>query len=395
MASSTLPWERLWQTMWGMIVNPSTDGRVIVALDDTINPKTGKKIFACSNFHNHAANLGESLYPWSQCIVQLGLLQKVKDRWACLPLGFKFYFMQKDLVVANDDKLDKINSKQPRVNAKVRGKLVKFATKLEQSSQLVRAVYSHFKQPLLIVADSWFGNGSFWRLLDSGCSSKFNLLSRLRCNNNLYAELNPNDQLSAPKKKRGRPKKYGKFLGNVTDFATVCRDKACDYSIFLYGKKRKVLAYEQQVMLKTLKCKVRVVFVYRGNSFISLFTTDLSLSVERIIEYYGARWKIESGFKELKQEIGSARAQVRDAYAVSNHLQFCMMATTLSWIYASRTEHSLQRKHKVNNRSSFAFSDIRREIAKVVLSKDFHRLCTNDEQTLENSFAKRLLQLVA
>jgi len=148
-------------------------------------------------------------------------------------------------------------------------------------------------------------------------------------------------------------------------------------------------------MLKTLKCKVRVVFVYRGNSFIALFTTDLSLSVERIIEYYGARWKIESGFKELKQEIGSARAQVRDAYAVSNHLQFCMMATTLSWIYASRTEHSLQRKHKVNNRSSFAFSDIRREISKVVLREDFHRLCTHDEQTLENSFAKRLLQLVA
>ena len=43
MASSTLPWERLWQTMWGMIVNPSTDGRVIVALDDTINPKTGRR----------------------------------------------------------------------------------------------------------------------------------------------------------------------------------------------------------------------------------------------------------------------------------------------------------------------------------------------------------------
>ena len=86
---------------------------------------------------------------------------------------------------------------------------------------------------------------------------------------------------------------------------------------------------------------------------------------------------------------GSGKEQVRDAYAVSNHLQFCVMATTLSWIYASRVENSLQRKHKVNNRSSFAFSDIRREISKVVLSEYFHRLCTNDEQT------KLLLQLVA
>jgi hypothetical protein len=28
---------------------------------------------------------------------------------------------------------------------------------------------------------------------------------------------------------------------------------------------------------------------------------DLSLSVEQIVEYYGARWKIEAGFKELKR----------------------------------------------------------------------------------------------
>ncbi|WP_152556561.1 transposase [Methylobacter tundripaludum] len=28
-------------------------------------------------------------------------------------------------------------------------------------------------------------------------------------------------------------------------------------------------------------------------------------STTQIIEYYGTRWKIESGFKELKQDIGS------------------------------------------------------------------------------------------
>ncbi|WP_215864581.1 transposase [Acidithiobacillus concretivorus] len=53
------------------------------------------------------------------------------------------------------------------------------------------------------------------------------------------------------------------------------------------------------------------------------FTTDLTLSVTQIIEYYGARWKIEAGFKEIKQEIGSARSQNRTADAVTNHLHFC------------------------------------------------------------------------
>jgi len=39
-----------------------------------------------------------------------------------------------------------------------------------------------------------------------------------------------------------------------------------------------------------------------------------SLSVEQIVEYYGARWKIESGFKELKQEIGSVKTQIRNSF---------------------------------------------------------------------------------
>ena len=68
----------------------------------------------------------------------------------------------------------------------------------------------------------------------------------------------------------------------------------------------------------------------RKTRWVAFFTTDLTLSVQQIIEYYGARWKIEAGFKEIKQEIGSARSQTRNAHAVINHLNFCTMATTLT-----------------------------------------------------------------
>ena len=39
MASPKIPWQRLWQRLWQMIDNPLTDGRLILALDDYINPK--------------------------------------------------------------------------------------------------------------------------------------------------------------------------------------------------------------------------------------------------------------------------------------------------------------------------------------------------------------------
>ena len=56
-------------------------------------------------------------------------------------------------------------------------------------------------------------------------------------------------------------------------------------------------------MVKTLKCAVRVVWIYRKTQWVALFSTDLTHSVEQIVEYYGARWKIEAAFKELKRDI--------------------------------------------------------------------------------------------
>ncbi len=94
MAITTLPGKRLWQTMCNAIPSPLTDGHLLVVLDDFINPKAGKKIFGCDNFHDHAAKDNQKTYPWSQCVVAIGMLRKVKSRWACLPLKFCFYMMK-------------------------------------------------------------------------------------------------------------------------------------------------------------------------------------------------------------------------------------------------------------------------------------------------------------
>jgi hypothetical protein len=106
MGSTTLPWKALWRTMWRQIPGPATEERIIVALDDSINPKSGRKVFGCGHFHDHAANGNQGSCPWSQCILAIGLLKKVKSRWACLPLDFRFYMMKKDIETKsiNDEK---------------------------------------------------------------------------------------------------------------------------------------------------------------------------------------------------------------------------------------------------------------------------------------------------
>jgi len=377
MASPKIPWTKLWPRVWKMIPEPETNKRLIVALDDYINPKTGQKIFGCAKVFDHAAKQNQSQYPWAQNIVAIGLLKVIKGRWACLPMSKRYYFLEKD-----------IKSNKPTY----RGRAVAFQKKHSLAVDMLSDVAAQFqKSNILVVADSWFGNDGLWKPLRKKLGERAHMLSRLRANNNLFRL----PDTSAEKKGAGRPRKYGCKLGTASSLASVYKEQACEYTVNLYGRERTVLACDQVVMVKTLKCPIRVVWVYRRTQWVALFSTDLSLSVAEIIEYYGARWKIEAGFKELKRDIGSAETQNRHPVAVSNHLDFCMMATTLTWIYACRLEKTPNRRHAVKGRNHYAFSDVRRLVAQAALDDNFPILCPVPRKSMVNSLVTALMRMVA
>lgn len=376
MASPKIPWQRLWQCLWKMIPAPLTGDRLLLALDDYINPKTGKKIFGCDKVFDHAAKLNQSRYPWAQNIVTCGLLKIVKGRWACLPLSYRFYHLKKSV---------------ERRKQMLKKPIIEFKTKLEQAVDMITDIAGAFGQTrILTITDSWFGNNSLWKPLHKKLGQRFHLLSRLRANNNIF-------QLPGPhiKKGPGRHRKYGKKLGNTSSLAVQFKPLAKQHSVNLYGRIRSVFAYEHVVILKTLKCAVKVVWVYRKTQWVAFFSTDLTLSVEQMIEYYGARWKIEAAFKELKRDIGSAETQTRHPNAVMNHLHFCMMASSVTWIYASRLEKTPSRRHIVKGRNHFAFSDVRRLIAKAALDDNFGILFPVPRKSTVNSLVSLLLRMAA
>ncbi|HDL07242.1 MAG TPA: transposase [Desulfobacteraceae bacterium] len=376
MASPKIPWQRLWRCLWKMIPEPLTNDRLILALDDYINPKTGRKIFGCAKIFDHAAKQNQSKYPWAQNIVAIGLLKIVKGRWACLPLSFRFYHLKKSI--------------EKRKQAHIKPG-IEFETKIEQAVTMIINIASAFsKKRIVVITDSWFGNNGLWKPLHKKLEQRFNMISRLRSNNNVF------DLLAlCTKRGPGRPRKYGKKLGNASSLAVRYKHLAKEYKVNLYGRNRSVVAYDRVVMLKTLKHAVKVVWVYRKTRWTALFSTDQTLSVQEIIEYYGARWKIEAAFKELKRDIGSADTQTRNPKAVMNHLQFCMMATSLVWIYASLLEKTPSRRHVVKGRNHFAFSDVRRSIAKAALNDNFSILCPVPRKSVVNSLVTILMRIAA
>jgi hypothetical protein len=172
---------------------PAVNGRLLLALDDFINPKTGKKIFACASFFDHAAKINQPKYAWSQNVVSIGLLKVVKGRWACLPLAFSFYHMKKTI---DEDRVE-INSKS-----------LPFKTKFEQAVEMLFQISEHFANtPLLAVTDSWFGSDGLFKPMRKTVGPRCHILSRFRVNASLF---------ELPKRVKGqvgRPKKYGRKLG--------------------------------------------------------------------------------------------------------------------------------------------------------------------------------------
>jgi hypothetical protein len=144
MASVKLRWKDVWEVLWRAIPDPLTDGRLMIGLDDSVNAKTGRKVFACQRTFDHAAKTNQSQYPWAQTIVTVGLLKKIHGRWSCLPLAFAFYF-----------RLQTLGARCIRV----RGEAVAFQTKFAQAVRLIGDLAKVFATaPVLVVADSWFGN---------------------------------------------------------------------------------------------------------------------------------------------------------------------------------------------------------------------------------------------
>jgi hypothetical protein len=52
---------------------PLTYGRLLLALDEVINPKTDSKLFASQRNVDHAVKPNESRFPWAQTLVTVGL----------------------------------------------------------------------------------------------------------------------------------------------------------------------------------------------------------------------------------------------------------------------------------------------------------------------------------
>ena len=64
------------------------------------------------------------------------------------------------------------------------------------------------------------------------------------------------------------------------------------------------------------------------------------------------------------------------------------------WIYVHRLKADPERRHKVKGRTNFAFSNVRRLIAKAALNENFNRVCPKPGNPTKNTPVDVLLRMV-
>jgi len=138
------------------------------------------------------------------------------------------------------------------------------------------------------------------------------------------------------------------------------------------------------------RCKLLTCLAYNLQNF-SNFMPILGVSRKNIM-----RNRAKSKKSQERRNFSSRNCRLcRISSAVTNHLNFSMMAATITWIYGAQLENTPERRHKVKGRNSFAFSDLRHIVAKVALSEDFGGVCHKYEELSRKSFVSALLRMVA
>ncbi|MCE2412784.1 transposase [Candidatus Poribacteria bacterium] len=61
-----------------------------------------------------------------------------------------------------------------------------------------------------------------------------------------------------------------------------------------------------------------------------VFTTDLTLEIPKIIEYYQHRWQIETAFRDVKQHFGFSGYQVKSRKSINRFVQLSFTAASLT-----------------------------------------------------------------
>ena len=279
---------------------------LVFALDDTLVPKYGAKIFGRGCHFDHACRPNRPKYILGHNWVVIGLLYHwdLFSKWLCFPLLAQLFIPEKALAKGQA-----------------------FRSRIQIAVEMVAQMKTLVRSSFTLVADGLYAKKDLIRFC---IAEGITFISRLRCDASLYAIPKP------PKVKgRGRPRKYGKKLGTLGELGAQ-RKGFVSYRLKLYGTMRTVAVKRIVAMWKPAGAPVAVFITqFEGEKSLAyFFSTDLILDVERMLTLVAARWSIENLFHDMKEHLGMKHWQCRIEGAVVRSVPLTCVATSLLMLWS-------------------------------------------------------------
>ena len=315
---------RNYQKSWGfprlnsLLIDLLGLGECIAVMDSTTTPKSGSKTFGVGWFWSGSRNLMIRGLEVS-CI-------------AIVSMEFRTAFaLSVRQTLAKTRKLSRIDHYLKQVQGCKR--------------QLRRRVK-------YLVADGFYSKKEF---VDGVCGIGIDFIGRLRQDANmryLYKGKHP--------KRRGPKRKYsGKFKG-------IHRRR---FRLISNFSNTRVKLYCCELYHVSLKRKVRVAALLdnKTRKYILLFSTDLNIEPEKIIDYYSARFQIEFLFRDAKQHMGFGHCQSRSKKALDFHFNATLTAVNIAKVEIL-SKRTIGEKKPISM-ADFKIAQYNRFWLKIIISK--------------------------
>jgi hypothetical protein len=320
------------------------DGQpVLVAVDDTLFRRRGRRVHAASWFHDGSAQGSHKIgYGNNWVIVAIVVHLPFLDRPVALPVGFAL------VCKATDD------------------------TPLTLARRLVEQLSAALPgRTVHVVADSAYAGRALRDL-----PAAITWTTRLRRNASLY-------RLAPPRTgRRGRPRLKGDRLPPLAALAAETTFTATTLT-----------RYQATATVATalIRClwygafgpqQVQVVLVRdtaKSGYDVALVSTDLTATAAQLVQRYAARWSIEVAIEDAKQTAGAGQARNRLPTAVERTVPFGLVVTTLAvcW-YATAGHHpddvngARERAPWYRTKTQPSTQDMLAKLRRVIIAAQFH-----------------------
>jgi len=303
----------LWAIVQVYLLQP--DGEYLLAGDEVVISKAGKTTHGCGRFYSSLAQRPiNSVSFMAVSLLDVGARQsyplQVEQRKPPVPV---------EKPVAPTAKRQRGRPKGSKNHVKPVPQLTPDLTLLQG---MIRAITARIA-PLPVkhlVLDGHFGNyPATYAVRETG----LHLISKLRHDAALYLPYN------GPTPRRGPTPRYGQKL----DYQQLPSEALC-HSVIVGDYRSDT--YQMQSFHKAFSDALNVVVVVKTHlktgkrGHVVLFSTDLDLTADQIVDYYSLRFQIEFNFRDAKQHWGLDDFMNVQPVAVTNAVNLAFLMVNLS-----------------------------------------------------------------